>query len=233
MRGAGDVHRFRDRPMMQLSIETFVEQAPWARAAARALTTDLHAVMARKESVVLAVAGGRTPPPIIDALMAAALPWRRIVAVPTDDRRVAEDHPARNVRALRSWMAPAMEAGARCEALEALAPGSAPDVVLLGFGRDAHIASLFPGGEGMAEALQPDAAETIAYVTPAPPPPEAPFPRVTFTLPALLRAQRIVLAANGPEKLAVLRQAQEPNPKTPLSILLAQRKTSAIAFVQS
>lgn len=216
---------------MLLSIETFTDQDVWARAAARALTTDLHEALACKDSVVLAVAGGRTPPPILAVLMEAALPWRRILLVPTDDRRVSEDHPARNVRALRAWTGPALEAGARCEALETLAAGTSPDAVLLGFGLDGHIASLFPAGEGMAAALRPDAPATVAYVTPSPLPPEAPFPRVSFTLPALLAARRIVLGANGAEKLAVLQAAQEPEAGTPLSILLAH-DAAVRAFVQ-
>ena len=64
-------------------------------------------------------------------------------------------------------------------------PGVALDLLLLGLGPDAHVASLFPGS--------PQLAERSRLVTHGPAGLEPFVERVTLTLPALLAARRIVV----------------------------------------
>lgn len=67
------------------------------------------------------------------------------------------------------------------------------DLLLLGIGSDAHTASLFPG--------KPEIAERNLLVTAVPEAGLDPFvPRITLTVPALVRAKEILFLAAGADK---------------------------------
>ena len=207
---------------------------------AAALSASARSALANGGAVAtFALAGGRTPWPAYGRWAAMALDWRRIHLVPTDERCVPHDHSASNVRELREAFAPAT--GARIDALtvadgdpdrseahaQALLHG-APyserpfDAVVLGMGLDGHTASLFPGAQQLASALDPEDTRGACRIDPDPLPPEAPFPRITLTLPRLLRANALHLALVGDAKRRVLQEAQAQfSPSThPISALL-------------
>jgi 6-phosphogluconolactonase len=197
-----------------------------AEALAAALAARLEDIareaVASRGQALLALAGGRTPFPAYRALAASRLEWNRVVLMPTDERCVPHDHPACNLREMRDAFAQAE--GVRFASLTAddgepersLAQArtllsqhaGAFDAVVLGMGNDAHTASLFPGAEHLAEALDPTGREDACRIVPRPLPPEAPFPRITLTAPRLLRARSIHLAVIGAGKHAVLGEAQ-------------------------
>lgn len=210
---------------------TIEGEAAWAEAAAAALATEVRHALGNRDRPLIAIAGGRTPAAIVTAFIEMDLPWDRLVFTPTDDRKLPDIHPARNSLRLRSWLAPALAAGAEFRALEDVEAGLAPDVVLLGFGADGHVASLFPDGEGMARA-RTERREAIACVIPDAPPPESPLPRITFTNWALLNPKRIILAGAGREKIEALKRASRgAADDSPLAGLLAQEVTPVSAFV--
>ena len=73
------------------------------------------------------------------------------------------------------------------------------DLLLLGVGEDAHVASLFPGNPGVYE----DTATVVAvHGSPKPPP-----VRVSLTFPAIRSAQQVWLLAAGTGKASALRLA--------------------------
>ncbi|MBU6408097.1 MAG: 6-phosphogluconolactonase [Alphaproteobacteria bacterium] len=212
---------------------TFEDQSKWAGAVTDALVEDIRAALREHRQALVAVAGGRTPGPILARLARADLPWSRVSFIPTDDRLVPEEHPARNVALLRQWLSPAVAAGARVMSLEELKGEVAPHAVLLGFGADCHIASLFPNAEGVDAALALNGKADLVRVTPQPLPPEAPFPRITLTLKALVSPRRILIAAAGAEKATALEKAQMEDAKaTPLAALLAQDRTPVSAYIR-
>jgi len=51
-------------------------------------------------SALIALPGGATPLPIYKKLAAAALPWKKVTIIPTDDRLVPLDDPRSNIRAI-------------------------------------------------------------------------------------------------------------------------------------
>ena len=182
----------------------------------------------------LALAGGRTPLPVY-ARLAASAQAGRILAIPTDERCVPHDHPACNLRALREAFA-----GATVSTLALTSDDGAPnlsalaahsqdfDAVLLGMGADGHFASLFPGAANLADGLAPDSGIDAIATLPDPLPTEAPFARISLTLPRLLRAREIHLVVTGEAKRRVLRQAQQQDAGSglPIAALLHARTHS-------
>lgn len=170
--------------------------------------------------VAIALPGGSTPFPIIAELITHPLAWKRVIAVPTDDRIVPEDHPASNTGKLRRLLEPV---GARVCALDLA--GTPPHFAIcwLGMGADGHIASLFPNTDP-----RPDDPQSVRRLTPDPLPPEAPFDRITLTLPALLACDALLLVIRGADKRAVLAGALDGSHDLPIARLLAGRGPAAV-----
>lgn len=95
------------------------------------------------------------------------------------------------------------------------------DAVLLGMGADGHFASLFPGAANLSDGLAMGSGVDAIATLPDPLPPEAPFARISLTLPRLLRARAVHLVVTGHDKRAILRRAQrEPQAPFPIATLL-------------
>ncbi len=162
--------------------------------------------------IAVTVPGGATPFPILALLAARPLDWSRIAIWPGDDRIVPEDHPASNVGRIRALLEPA---GAR---VVALAEGGKPPhfaLAWLGMGGDGHIASLFPNTDP-----RPDDPLTLRRITPNPLPPEAPFDRLTLTIPALLDSDELVFVIRGADKRALFEAASRGENDLPVARLL-------------
>jgi 6-phosphogluconolactonase len=166
-------------------------------------------------AVAICLPGGATPFPILAELVKHPLEWARIVAYPGDDRLVPETHPASNTGKLRALLEPA---GAQ---VAALALDTAPPryaLVWLGMGADGHIASLFPNTDPRC-----DDEASVRRLTPDPLPPEAPFDRITLTIPALLDCEAMMFVIRGADKRAVLDGALAGAHDLPVARLLGAR----------
>ena len=172
--------------------------------------------------VAIAVPGGSTPFPILERLAAAPLDWRRVTVWPTDDRVVPEDHPASNAGRIRTLLQPA---GAEVVTLTTMEQVPHFALVWLGMGADGHIASLFPNADPRA-----DDPARIRRVTPDPLPPEAPFDRVTLTIPALLDSDAVIFVIRGADKRAVFEAAAAGPGDLPVARLLAAAEGNVTCF---
>ena len=162
--------------------------------------------------ITITVPGGSTPFPIIERLLERDLPWQRLVVWPNDDRVVPEDHPASNTGKLRALFE---SAGAEVATLSEMEQVPRFSLAWLGMGADGHIASLFPNIDPRVDAQQP-----ILRLTPDPLPPEAPFDRISLTIPALLASDKIAFVIRGADKRAVFDAAAQGDSDLPVARLL-------------
>lgn len=198
--------------------------------AAERLVAAVTSAAERREHPVLCLSGGTSPDAVLDRLPGRipAPILARLVVTWTDERVVpyAGDWPGwdpqvnRRAAHARWWSkeaTPVAEvplytgAGSAADAAEAVAERWAAlggiDVLLLGFGPDGHLASLFPGHPALS------APGAVAVVTGAPKPPPT---RVTLTLSALRGARRAIGLCAGAEKAEALRRALLSDDSLPL-----------------
>lgn len=180
------------------------------------------ALAATPGPIAISVPGGSTPFPILAALAQTGLDWSRIAVWPGDDRIVPEDHPASNAGRIRALLAPL---GAQVVGLE---EGLVPPhfaLVWLGMGGDGHIASLFPNMD--PRVYDP---RRLRRLMPDPLPPEAPFARLSLTIPALLDSDAILFVIRGADKQAVFAAALAGANDLPVARLLAAARQPVACF---
>lgn len=204
-------------------ITTHPTAAALAAAVAARIAGALDAALAERGQALLALAGGRTSPPVFRQLAAQPRDWSRVTVMPSDERWVAAGHPDCNLAQMQAafagadgirWqpLVPQAPAGAADAAFSNAALAAHPaafDVAMLGMGADGHFASIFPGAPTLGLALgqqgpQPDAVAIL----PDPMPAAGPHPRVSLSLPRLLRSRLLLLVITGEDKRAVLERAQ-------------------------
>ena len=181
-----------------------------------------EALSASAGPVTITVPGGSTPFPIFEALLAHDLDWTRLVVWPGDDRVVPEDHAASNTGRLRDLFEPAGAEVVTLTEMEAVPPFA---LAWLGMGTDGHIASLFPNTDPRV-----DDPRRIVRLTPDPLPPEAPFDRISLTIPALLASAALLFVIRGEEKRAIFEQALVGKHDFPVARLLGAAKQPVICF---
>jgi 6-phosphogluconolactonase len=216
---------------------TFIhaDAAALAHAVAMRIEAELDLALNERGAALLALAGGRTSPPVFRQLAARSRDWSRVTILPSDERWVAADHPDCNLRQMREafadaegirWLSlvPALPQGAPSAALAngALAPYPQPfDACLLGMGVDGHFASLFPGAPTLPAALSPAQPMAALPIMPDPMPAAGPHPRVSLALSRILHSRRLLLAITGDDKRAVLERARAGDMTLPVAHLLA------------
>jgi 6-phosphogluconolactonase len=174
------------------------------------------------QPVAITVPGGSTPFPILEQLAAMPLDWRRVTVWPGDDRRVSEDHPASNTGRIRALLEPV---GAEVVALTVMEDVPHFALAWLGMGGDGHVASLFPSTDPRANDPQ-----RIRMLTPNPLPPEAPFDRITLTIPALLDSDELLFVIRGTDKRTLLEAASRGENDLPVARLLAAARQPVTCF---
>src|SRR5262245_55224584 len=184
---------------------------------------------ASKRYFAVALAGGRTPRGsylrLAEEPYHRLVPWQSLHGFWGDERHVPPDHPdsnflmaretllseapvpARNVHRMPAENPDADSAARDYEtmlrAFFRLREGQVPrfDLVLLGLGADGHVASLFPGSEGLRETRRLVVASLAEL-------PKA--QRITVTPPVIREAANVLVLVSGEEKAGALDGALAP-----------------------
>ena len=221
----------------------FVDGALAAADMARRIAVVLGDAIAARGVASIALSGGRSPRPVLEALSEASLDWEKVVVTLVDERWVEPDHADSNERLIRETLLQGEAAKARfvgmkngaadahagqeaCEAAFTTLPWPL-DIVLLGMGEDGHTASLFPEAKELAEGLSTSAL-TLAVT-----PPAAPHQRMSLSASAILKSRHIFLQIGGATKKAVYDRALAGGPveELPIRVALCQHTVSVEVWI--
>jgi 6-phosphogluconolactonase len=203
------------------------DEASLARTAAERMATLVQAAIATRGNAVVCLTGGRTPRELYRLLGSrehhwhTRIDWPRVHLFWGDERHVPPDDPASNygmartallqhvpvvasqVHRMRGELPDAADAAREYDRLllEAFAAAGRSDlrfdVMLLGLGPDAHIASIFPGSPLLGDnGTQPRGGARVAAV----PGPDPGTWRITLTPHAIVDADVILMIVSGAAK---------------------------------
>lgn len=205
---------------LNVTTHSFTDGRAQATALAERVAERLRRGLAERGHAALAVSGGSTPKDFFGCLSHEKLDWARVQVTLVDERWVAETDERSNARLVKSLLLQHAAAGAPFTPLytgdatpeAGLATVTARidalplpfDAVVLGMGDDGHTASFFPGGNHLAEALDPDGHARVLPMRA----PGAGEPRITLTLPTLLQTRALYLLVAGEKKRDLLADAR-------------------------
>lgn len=208
-----------------------------AEALALGVAAVLAGGIATRGSALLAVSGGSTPALFFERLSQVDIEWAKVTITLVDERFVLPQSPRSNAgmvyrhllkgHALAANFLPLVSIhGDFLDNLAALertfATLAVLDAAILGMGTDGHTASFFPGGDHLAQAIDPAGKHRVIAMNA----PGAGEPRITLALPYLLEARLLALHVEGAEKRRVLDAALAGGPleAMPVRAVLAGAK---------
>jgi len=208
---------------MSMHWHTYSSAEKAAEACCRNILPCLEEAVSGHGLAKIALSGGSTPKLLFHALAGSDFDWKQVHVFWVDERAVppsdaesnfllAEEHflkpahvPLRNIHRIHGELRPDVAAENYSQEVEdmfGLRDGELPhfDVIHLGMGADAHIASLFPGEpqihnrDGIAASVY---VEKLARW------------RITLLPGVLLNAKHIVMLAAGEDKAEAIRNVME------------------------
>jgi 6-phosphogluconolactonase len=177
----------------------------------------------------LVLTGGSTPRAAYERAASLRPDWSGIDVWFTDERCVPADHEHSNFRTVSAALLDRVEGATvhrmrgelgphdGASAYERELDGSGPDafdLMLVGLGPDAHICSLFPSDDALAERERTVVGVENAGMAPL-------VPRITLTLPVVNATRQVVFLITGEEKADAVARAfsGHPDPRAPGSLV--------------
>lgn len=210
------------------------DSATMAEGLAALVAGELLQAVSERGRASLAVPGGKTPKPFLRTLSGAAIDWSHIAVMLTDERVVPVTSERSNSAMVKDTLLTGRAAAARFVPFVTASGTTIErplteksllplDCCVLGMGVDAHIASLFPGADGLAKAIDPTCPDDVMEMRPA----TESEARISLTARVLNDARSLHLLIAGAEKLAVLEKAQSQLGKTldtPVRLIMSHPK---------
>ncbi len=201
-----------------IELHAFDDPIVQAGALSRAVGDALQAHLATgpaSRHVTFAVSGGSSPKRFLQTLSEQPFDWSRIDLTLVDDRWVPDDDKDSNVRFARENLLRHAAANARFTPLVDVSRAPAdqiahlnastdpalPNIAVLGMGEDGHTASIFADAPEWQHAIT--TSERFVLVHPG----AAPHARVSWSMSALKRIDRLFLLIAGKAKLDVFEKA--------------------------
>jgi len=200
--------------MAKHDVRVFSDLDALADAACEHVCNRAWAAVQARGRFTLALSGGSTPRALYTRLAKhPELPWEHMELCFGDERAVPPDDPNSNARMVAETLTqhafvPAgrvhrmrgeLDPAAAADEYDAALAGVDLQLLLLGLGSDAHMASLFAGSRQL-EVVDRRATWGPAGLEPC-------VDRVTLTLPAIHSAQRIVFLVTGEGKAEAVARA--------------------------
>lgn len=177
----------------------------------------------------ICITGGSTPKRAYERLATQRADWSGVDFWFTDERCVPPDYEHSNFRMANEALLSRADGatvhrmkgelgpteGAADHDREYQAAGApAFDLILLGMGPDAHICSLFPGDDALAERERAVVGVKMPGMAPL-------VSRITFTLPVVNASRRIVFLVTGEDKAEAVARAfsGRRDPMAPASLV--------------
>jgi 6-phosphogluconolactonase len=214
-------------------LKVVTDKTAMSEAAAERITSLVEKAVGARGVAAVSLTGGTTPDVLYQFLADPNRPWRDRIdwghmhLFWSDEREVPPDHPESNfglanrlliqhvsvpatqIHRMRGEL-PASDAGRLYDALlrarRDQVAGRLFDVMLLGIGANAHIASIFPNSPLLERPERPERPERLATGVSVP---EISLWRITLTPSALLDSAAIVVIANGSSKAVAVSAALE------------------------
>ena len=230
------------RQPQDLTIKEFGNTQSLDKQLTKDVAEKLNEAIEKRGNAVLVVSGGSTPKGYFNFLSAENLQWDKITVSIADERWLDKSHPDSNERLVRENLLQGKAAAAKFISLktdledavqaeesvgQTLKDLGTIDVLVLGMGTDGHTASLFPGSEGLEDAIaNPDRACKAIL------PLNAPYQRMTMSLPRLLDSHHRIIHITGEKKKQVLLEAVKAGQlqELPISWIVAQADIPAIVY---
>ncbi len=196
-------------------------------ALAEAISADIANTLKRNECFNIALAGGETPRSLYQHLAESyrdSIPWGKINFFWSDERWVPHDQPESNYRMAKETLLDHVQidsgrvfpvpteiddptSAARAYEIQLKTHFNSEwphfDLMLLGLGRDCHVASLFPGSDALRESKR----WVVPSISKIPP-----VQRLTLTLPAINGSAKIYFLVAGIEKAVAISSALSSKP---------------------
>ena len=209
-------------------VTVVVDKDAMSETAAERIASLIESAVASRGLAAVSLTGGDTPDLLYELLADGRRPWRRRIDWQHlhlfwgDEREVPPDHPESNyglahrlllrhvdvpetqVHRMRGEL-PASDAGRLYDAVlrarRDQTAGPLFDVMLLGIGSNAHIASIFPESPLLLEQLErSERSERVERLTTGVAVPELSQWRITMTPTAILDSANIIMIASGASK---------------------------------
>ncbi|MDV7338533.1 6-phosphogluconolactonase [Terasakiella sp. A23] len=215
-----------------VEIKKFETRADWVQALADKMATQIKQKLQSDGTASIALSGGRSPAPMLDALSGHDLDWQNVTVTLVDDRWVPVGSDRSNEALVRNHLLQGPAAAAQFIGLttDHKTPEEGLDGVerqlstlplpfaslFIGLGEDGHTASLFPcaPAQELAQGFAPNEEQKVAAINPE----SQPEARITLTLPTILNSDHIALFIYGEEKWQVFEEAMKNGPEEELPI---------------